>query len=50
MIRNKVLEELNEHLTKIIELVIKAEEEDPDFNMIREVAEQLASELEALED
>lgn len=50
MIKNKVLSELYEGSRDSLNLCIRAEEQDPDFTIIRELLEQLMDELEALEE
>lgn len=49
MIKSKFIEELNETLQEMLDKVILAEEQDPDFTIIREIGEQLKDEIESLE-
>jgi len=50
MIKNKVLSEIYDYSKDSLELCIKAEEQDSDFTLVREIIEQLMDELEALEE
>lgn len=50
MIKNKVTIEVSEYVHSALNMIIQAEEQDPDFTIIRELAEQLLDELEALEE
>lgn len=50
MIKNKVINELIEGTTNSLNLCIRAEEQDPDFILVRELIEQLMDELETLQD
>lgn len=49
MIKSKFIEELNETIQEMLDKVILAEEQDPDFTIIRELGEQLKDEIESLE-
>lgn len=50
MIKNKVISDLNDHLFAMSALVIEAEEVDSDFTIIRELIEQVMSEMEVLDE
>jgi hypothetical protein len=50
MIKNKVLKNIWEDTNDALNLCISAEEQDPDFSIIRELLEQLLDEVESLQD
>lgn len=50
MLKTKTIEELIENTEDSLSLCIAAEEQDPDFTIIRELIEQLMDELESLDD
>lgn len=49
MIKGKLIEELNLDFQTMLDKIIIAEEQDPDFTIVREISEQLKDELESLE-
>jgi len=50
MLKSKIIEDLVLRSTEMLELIVEAEEHDPDFSMVRELLEQFDDELKAIAD
>jgi len=50
MLKSKIIEELVLRSTEMLELIVEAEAQDPDFSMIRELLEQFDDEVKAIAD
>ena len=50
MLKSKIIEDLVLRSTEMLELIVEAEEQDPDFSMLRELLEQFDDELKAIAD
>jgi hypothetical protein len=50
MLKNKIIEELVLLSTEMLNLIVEAEEQDPDFTILRELLEQFDDEVKAIVD